>query len=176
VAGHGQHPPIRKDDEGRIPVAAGLLDVLAGGHIGWPLGDHLAGCVPEVVGRIEQVGVPDPDEVTARVDATPAPVARAAAREHPPVGEQGVAGAEQVDVARQPGDRRDRVGSAVEESGVVDVSAGVQPAVVLVAAEVDDLARPQQRGVHGQDLRRVAAADAIPAALELLDDDRLAQC
>ena len=55
------------------------------------------------------------------------------------------------------GGRRRRSGdgerSAIEQSRVIELVDGVTPRIVLVAAEIDDLARMEQRRMHGEHLR-----------------------
>ena len=86
-----------------------------------------------------------------------------------------MAGAEEVAGAGEPGDAGDGVRGAVEQARVVHVTGGVEAAGVLVAAEIDDLAGMQERGMDREDAGRRVVADLERAAQELLHDDRLAE-
>jgi hypothetical protein len=63
-------------------------------------GDQFAGHVPLLVRRVEQVGIAKSDEMAGRADPAPTPLPCAAGSQNPAIGELGVAGTEEVAVAR----------------------------------------------------------------------------
>jgi hypothetical protein len=83
------------------------------------------------------------------MNAATTPLACATGRQYSSVGKLSVTGAEEVTIPGQPRNGGDSVSGTVKKTRVIYVPSSIKSAVVLIAAEIDNLAGMQESCMDG---------------------------